>query len=173
MGRHSSAAVPAKTDVKKPAKRSASNMEMRAAASRLKYNTGFALPLPHQFLLEFSSDASPEALTAASEKLSQMEKIGLQPVNVKFLSQGSQPDHRLVKLSGAPAAVEHLESEALCSQLCDWESVAEAAREQCVSLFCELLQRGFFVEVEPGSFVAEPEASFEAEPEASGQTVGC
>ena len=165
MGRRSSAAVPAKTEVKKPVKRSANNMEMRAAASRLKYNTGFTLPLPHRFLLEFSSDVSPEALTEASEKLSKMEKTGLQAVSVKVLSQGSQPDHRLVKLSGAPADVQHVESAALYSQLCDWASVAEAAQEQCESLFWELLQRGFFVEVEPGCFVPSCQ-------EASGQTVG-
>ena len=143
MGRRSSAIASASRDVKQPAPRSASNLKLRAAASRLKYNNGFTLPPHHRFLLDFGSEVSPEALSTASEKLTIMEDMGLQPVSVKLLSQGSQPDHRLVQLSGAPACLQHIESRCLYSQLCDWESVAAAAREQVASLFCELQHRAF------------------------------
>ena len=105
------------------------------------------LPPHHRFLLDFGSEVSPEALSTASEKLTIMEDMGLQPVSVKVLSQGSEPGHRLVQLSGAPACLQHIESRCLYSQLCDWESVAAAAREQVASLFCELQHRGFLVEL--------------------------
>ena len=147
MGRRSSAIASVSRDVKQPAPRSASNLKLRAAASRLKYNTGFTLPPHHRFLLDFGSEVSPEALSTASEKLTIMEDMGLQPVSVKVLSQGSEPGHRLVQLSGAPACLQHIESRCLYSQLCDWESVAAAAREQVASLFCELQHRGFLVEL--------------------------
>ena len=88
MGRRSSAIASFSRDVKQPAPRSASNLKLRAAASRLKYNAGFTLPPHRRFLLDFGSEVSPEALSTASEKLTIMEDMGLQPVSVKVFSQG-------------------------------------------------------------------------------------
>ena len=134
---------------KKPKQqRSCSQLRDRATSSRLKRCTGKTLPRHHRFMLQCDGQAAMPDIVVASQKLARMESIGLRGVSVRVLSLGIHPHDREVLLQGSPTetTLSHAPTHALYSQLCDWESVAAAAKQEVAKLFLELLERGAFTE---------------------------
>ena len=145
-----SADMPARRTKKKQQcqKRSERELRVRAMSSRVKRATGHKLPLHHRFMLDHGSHVGPREILQASQRLVRQECLGLEAVSAAVLSLGLHPDEREVLLKGSPdeKSLYRLPCAALYSQLCDWEAISAAARQEVTRLFMVLKERGVFTE---------------------------